>query len=407
MGVCISNYIDSDKKKLIGTFQLNGSVAIHSWYNYLAGYSAEFVQQILLKEEANNKFKVLDPFCGVGTTNIVCKKNNIFSVGYEVNPFTHFVCETKLNWNLDEKSLHKSLKKIEKFKETTKIESISKLEKAFSPKILKKLLYLRKAIDKVNIPIQEKNFFLLALISMLRQCSNYESFSPYLKKRETELEDYNVKLLFQHTCQKMIADLKNLHSDYNADTKIYLQSAKQISKNHETFDLVITSPPYLNNWDYSWITKIELDFLDFDNTKFSRKFREELVKSSTYLVKPNQDLLVPDGKTRNSILHIANRLEQIRIKEQKGKKYDLAVIQYFNDIYEILKAIHVKMKKGGKNYWVIGDSGLYGIHVKTDVLIGNIAEEIGFKNVRIEKIRDRFASRHKIPLRETIVSFEK
>ena len=89
------------RKNLYGTFQLNGSLALHSWYKYLAGYSAQFVIDSLENYNIKPNDRVLDYFGGVGTTSVACKKNNIESIGIELNPFACFVAQTKLNWEVD------------------------------------------------------------------------------------------------------------------------------------------------------------------------------------------------------------------------------------------------------------------------------------------------------------------
>ncbi|MFP4403152.1 MAG: DNA methyltransferase [Candidatus Woesearchaeota archaeon] len=403
--------------QLLGTFQLNGSLDIHSWYNYLAGYSAEFVKKILEEENITPDNIVLDPFCGVATTNIVCKKANIQSVGIEINPFTSFVAKTKLFWDFTEKELSSNysnfFKQINKIKKTKKFKSNNDLlNRAFSPKILNELLKIKETINNFKLVGKKKklrNLYLLCLISILREVSNYESFSPYLKRRETMLKNAPVIEIYQNKLKKMMVDLYKV-KDNKINPEIYNTSAKSLDFLNQIFDVVITSPPYLNNWDYSWITKIELFFLDYAQTNedLNNGFRKNLIKSSTYLLNNSEpELLLPESKIKKEILSVVKKLKKKRLMKKNGKKYDIMLIEYFNDMFLILREIYKKMNYGSKNIWVVGDSGLYDEHIKTDVWIGNVSELVGFKFSKCDVLRERKASRHKIKLRESVIYMEK
>ena len=95
------------------------------------------------------------------------------------------------------------------------------------------------------------------------------------------------------------------------------------------------------------------------------------------------------------------------------KSYDLLVSGYFNDMYRQLKDSYRVLKKDGVASYVLGDSAPYGVHVKTDVLLGKMAKAVGFSDYNIEVLRTRGGKwkdnpqRHSVPLRESIVTFYK
>ena len=179
---------------LHGTFQLNKEERIHSWYPYLAGFSAEFVREKIREFNINENSKIFDPFAGVGTTLLVAKMNGIYSEGVEINPFASFVADTKLYLEHDIDKLQErkeiflnSIK--DKDYNLTEIEDMPKLlQRAFSPNILKKLRMIRNMIYLEGTQ-EIKNLFLLALISILKEVSNYKNFSPYLEPRKEKIDD--------------------------------------------------------------------------------------------------------------------------------------------------------------------------------------------------------------------------
>lgn len=408
----IKPYLDNLKKeeltnkKLFGTFQLNGSLAIHSWYTYITGFSAEFVLESLKKYNITPNLTVLDFFGGVGTTSTVCKQNKIPSISIELNPFACFVAKTKLNWNIDLDNAIKLLENLETKFNYKKIKIKNELlTKYFSTKILEKLLFIKQ----FSLTIKDKkvkDLFLLALIKILKSVSNCENFAPYFQHKEKKLRDASVFKIFKKNLLSMIDDLKKVeNSNVKADIIVGDSRIEMKKIPNNSIDFIITSPPYLNNWDYSWITKLESDFLDLGLVEI----KENFVKSSTYLLEKNdgKECLIPFNNIKSIIEDLCNKIGEKRKNIRNGKKFDLIVKCYFNDMYSILKEMKRVMKKDSYSLIVLGDSALYDVHVETDEIIGKIGSALGLKLVGIDVLRSRRASRHNIPLRESVVIFKR
>ena len=77
-------------------FSLNKTEPIHSWFQYSQGYAKQLMLDILLKERPSREYYILDPFSGVGTTNLVAKSLGYNSIGFDINPIAHEASKTKL-----------------------------------------------------------------------------------------------------------------------------------------------------------------------------------------------------------------------------------------------------------------------------------------------------------------------
>src|ERR1700722_19213694 len=86
---------------------------IHDWYRIVLGYSDHLVAKLLKDLKIKPGQKVLDPFCGLGTTLVECLKLGIESVGIDANPSSWFAASVKTTWNLDIQILIKLLPQIE------------------------------------------------------------------------------------------------------------------------------------------------------------------------------------------------------------------------------------------------------------------------------------------------------
>jgi adenine-specific DNA methylase len=70
--------------------------AVHDWYRFVLSYPPHLVQHYLEKFGIDRSQRVLDPFCGTGTTVVECKKQGIASIGVEANPMAQFAVRLNL-----------------------------------------------------------------------------------------------------------------------------------------------------------------------------------------------------------------------------------------------------------------------------------------------------------------------
>ncbi|MBI2999281.1 MAG: hypothetical protein HYY46_12680 [Deltaproteobacteria bacterium] len=82
-------------------FSENKTQPLHRWVPWIAGFSAQFVQDCF-ETFLNDRRKkstpcVLDPFAGVGTTVVQALLNRFDCIGFEINPYAALACRAKLN----------------------------------------------------------------------------------------------------------------------------------------------------------------------------------------------------------------------------------------------------------------------------------------------------------------------
>ena len=72
--------------------------AAHEWFRFVLSYPPHLVRDYIQRFSLNSEHRVLDPFCGTGTTIVECKKLGIASIGIEANPMAHFAGQIKVDW---------------------------------------------------------------------------------------------------------------------------------------------------------------------------------------------------------------------------------------------------------------------------------------------------------------------
>lgn len=79
--------------------------AVHDWYRFVLSFPSHLVRDYLATFGVDATQRVLDPFCGTGTTLVECKKLGIPSVGIERNPMAGFASRAKADWSVDPEAL--------------------------------------------------------------------------------------------------------------------------------------------------------------------------------------------------------------------------------------------------------------------------------------------------------------
>ena len=79
--------------------------AAHQWYRFVLSFPPHLVRDYAAKFGLNSRHRVLDPFCGTGTTLVEGQKLGLPAFGLESNPVACFASRTKLQWNVDPQKL--------------------------------------------------------------------------------------------------------------------------------------------------------------------------------------------------------------------------------------------------------------------------------------------------------------
>ncbi|MGR3177483.1 MAG: hypothetical protein ACUZ8E_05465 [Candidatus Anammoxibacter sp.] len=407
--------IDILNRKQPIQFSSNVNETIHRWAPYVQGFSASFVQSIFdqYKHEHKNPL-ILDPFTGCGTVQVQSKLNGYKSVGTELNPLLKFIAETKLNTlDVSTKELLKVFNKLN-LSLPTRSPRFLKSERHFPKEVLRNLELLKGGIDSLSKKTEPKivDLLNLAFSSILVDVSSLKR-SPCLgyskSKKVAPLAPF---VLMRQKIHQIAEDLKIIQNEYSGfiSTSSQVVLASSTEYNHSNkFDLVITSPPYMNGLDYVMNYKIEMGWLGF-------------AESHTELKKVKDEMVVCDNVSKGLIrnfkpVYTNDWIENIKQDIQKNikrrgkyRRQDMPFIvhKYFDDMYKVFKMVVNKIKNNGRFILVVGDSLIVDVYVPTDLLIAQIGKDLGLSIEKIEKARDRRSGQiRSYKLRETIITLRK
>ncbi|MEO8466292.1 MAG: DNA methyltransferase [Gammaproteobacteria bacterium] len=413
------------KSRRTGSFADNMKLPIHRWFRYSAGFSAEWAAEFIRTHKRSTECLVLDPFAGSGTALLAAESQRIRSVGIENHPFVYKVARAKLAWNSDPRQLlANGIELLQSAKNRVTAHEFA----ACSPDLLLKC-YTSDALMKLQAlkdeylsrtshhcePVEE--LLWLVITSILRECSGVGTAQwQYVlpKKKKARVADPFVQFATRLT--EFCADIESARRNgYLNDAKILLSDCRQLAALEEYSDavtLVVTSPPYPNNYDYADATRIEMTFWG-DVTSWSDLqpvVRHRLIRSCSQHSAAERlsletvlrdDTLAPILK---ELEPVCAQLEEIRETKGGKKTYHTMVAAYFADLAKVWATLRTVCTKGAEVCFVIGDSAPYGVYVPVDVWLGKLALASGFTDVRFEKIRDRNIKwknrKHTVPLKE-------
>ena len=419
-----------------GSFRDSLRAPIHRWFTYPAGYSHKLVTNKIGEFGLAEGAWIADPFLGTGTTSLAAKESGINSLGVEAHPFVFWVAQTKLHLEYDLNQLIRDIRRALDQADAILCSGVNcedewpqLIYKCFDTTTLHNLYALREAILTLDTDWRHQDFLKIALTATLRIVTSAGAGWPYIApskyaKRSVARDVFHE---FEKRCELMLDDLAwhmmlnmspSEHRLVNGDARNLTDHAAA-----ESIDLMLTSPPYLNNYDYADRTRLETYFWGMYDSwgQITREVRDHLITAATTQIRRTamKDVrLCPGIKAvstpiQSELMEVIDKLSDLRLKKGGKKAYDLLVAGYFEDMLQVIQGAYTILKPGGSFVLVLGDSAPYGVHVRTDELIGELAVAAGFSEYNIEVIRkrgDKWASnsqRHKVPLRESIVTVAK
>lgn len=396
-------------------FNGNKKLPFHRWVPWIAGFSSNFVEDCfnnyLDRSVPHSEITILDPFAGVGTTLTEGIMHGYNVVGFEINPYAYLSCKVKLsavhlsstiiedecakflsyyNKRVDDQSYTPRSKPPEKFGTRAPF---------YSPDVARKVLIVMDYLPNIN-NLEVRDIFRLAFGSVMVSFSNY-SYEPSLGRRvssgKEEILDAPVESILAAKITNMSSDMyefEELHADSARSVKSHIFNESIFNATQfcepESIDLIVTSPPYLNNYHYLRNTRPQLYWLDIaTDPKRLREIEHESFGKFWQTVR-DQDQISLDFRHEG----IESRLDLLRDINQDKKTYGGAgwanyAATYFNDTYRFCQSISKLMKPDSKAVVVIGNSILQGVEINTDQIFADIGEIAGLKKIDIILLRTK------------------
>ncbi len=390
-------------------FSGNKVQPVHRWVPWIAGFAAEFVRNGLAKY-VEPGMCVLDPFAGVGTTLVEALLFGCEAIGFEINPYAALASRVKTQAHqIPIDAFQREITRFEEFfaqklrsdddPHSSAPPGFKTRGEFYSPKVLRKVLIVLDFIKTIDDPALW-DLFRVAFAATMVSYSNY-SYEPSLGRRASagkpDIEDFRVDQAMLSKLYQMLADIEwfaaAIPQDSAPQSRVVNGSFFNFAEHIEpaTVDLIITSPPYLNNYHYNRNTRPHLYWLGFAEQPADLKALEQGNFGKYWQTVRAQERI--DLTFSLDSTDLALRLAQIRaVHPEKGvyggRGWANYAAVYFNDSLRFAQAANTVLRSGGTALVVIGNSILQGVFIPTDEYFGQIAELAGLELVGIDIPRD-------------------
>ncbi|HUZ07132.1 MAG TPA: SAM-dependent methyltransferase [Candidatus Paceibacterota bacterium] len=378
------------------TFKANRSLGRHNWLRLTPAYSRHLVEQLV--SSLGSRDRVLDPFCGTGTTALTCAEHDIRADTVDINPFLVWLANAKFTaYALEELAEAKNFQarlRLPTEKNGFWHPPLADIEKWWTEDELAPLSALYNSIKEANVSEPARNLLFSAFCrvaietasvsfghqsmsfkprngdnGMVKTCAR-EQVSGLFRRRLAEILDAAATELDGSLAKAHLGDSRNLHTTLRAK-----------------YSCVITSPPYPNRMSYIRELRPYMYWLGYlRNGRQAGELDWQAIggtwgcaTSNLMRWQPSEEARVPFDGFDEMISGISKRSEVLG-------RY---VHKYFEDCVYHFRSLGRVLRDGATAHYIVGNSKFYAEMVHTEEIYAALMRDNGFENVRIENIRKR------------------
>ena len=388
------------------SYQGNRSAPGFRWMKYKEGFSRELVEQLIAEAQPRS---VLDPFSGIGTTPLIAAGRGLEATGIEIipvgvlagNAIAHAANGLQPQaFREAATALLKHVQTSDKHRQEHAFRHVRITESAFPEETETGLARAREFISGVDDPgIQTMLDF--ACMSVLESVSYTRKDGQYLRWDHRSGRQLRTRVnkgtilpfpfALDSCLGEMTEDLELLKQRYGKGrpefiTGSSLERLRFLSD--ASFDMVITSPPYANRYDYTRTYALELAWLGYDQDAFNA-LRQNLL-SSTVENRSKRESLQAQYNGSSLIGEVIGMYEEqgavqetlTILKEHKNELSNPHVIRliegYFLEMAVIIAELGRIVRPGGAVFMVNDNVQYHGEEVPVDLILSDYAEQSGF-----------------------------
>lgn len=361
--------------------QSNPNSYTHGMFKYPCKFIPEIPRWGIKTYLSKKRGIVFDPFSGSGTTLLEANVNGLDAYGTEIDDIAKLITKVKTTvlslpqFELMDNCYSELINVIHQDNVKAFEPNIANLVHWFSKNTITELGRMKLYIDNIT-DTDVQDFFKLCMASIIKRVSNADDTSPkpYVSNKiikippTVEKEFTSVFRRYKQMLQEL------LHIKKMGTTKIVQGDALNFSV-PIGIDLAITSPPYINAFDYGRTMRLENLWLATLTEESLREKKSEYVGTEKINTKKEKNEL--------NILKKSSLLKAYydQIIEQDEKRA-LIVKKFFEDMETNLHRVYSQMNIGGKYIIVIGNSTIRNVNIESWKIIEDIANKMSFKTVQ-------------------------
>lgn len=399
------------------TFKGNLKESRYGWLRLTPAYSVHLVSEILSKYP-KGELNVLDPFCGTGTTALVCAEQGIVCDTTDINPFLIWLTKAKTR-SYDERSIESfehhakevSHSILDLKREPSWLPDLHQIEKWWDPGVLESL---GRAASRIKVLAETANdavvdllkvAFCRTLISQANVSFGHQSMSFKRIDGESPLfTDSPEKVVAECWSKAFVTIAGAAASPTLKKPRAILCDARNLTEKLEAgkYSCVITSPPYSNRMSYIRELRPYMYWLGYlHNGREAGELDWKSIGGTWGCATSNLMKWNPDADRRVSFKGFRAILKNIERQSLLLSRY---VEKYFHDMASHCDELFRVVSRGGNIHYIVGNSKFYDVMLPVEAIYACLLRDAGFTKVTIHTIRKRSSKKE---LFEFLVSAQK
>jgi SAM-dependent methyltransferase len=368
--------VDRPELRWEASFAGNKAEPVHRWFPYKEGFAKGLVDEALNRFALPAGSVVLDPFCGVGTTPLVARHRGLHGLGMDLLPLAVFVSRVKLRTRHDLpmgrlRAAVEGLAAAPVAAPRSRFADIPLVRRAFDPRTARGILQLRDGIRR-HPQARVRDFLTLALLASLEELSHTRKDGLCVRiHRRSRRPD--ARQVVQDRARGMLRDLEGLTIPRRSlgRGRIRRADARSLPLDDASVDAVVTSPPYLNRYDYARIYSLELALEFVDSFDELRALRHRLLRGHIE-ARPARSR----DACRGAVQEVLTALEGRRLNNPNIPRM---IHAYFEDMHRVVAELGRVCRPGARAGLLVGNVCFGGETIPVDLILAEMAEAAGFQ----------------------------
>lgn len=377
------------------TFLDNLNNGRHGWLRLTPAYSARLVEDRL--RGIPETISVLDPFGGSGTTALIASYKGLNATTTELNPFLVWLAQAKTRFYTEQhmsetRTLAQYLlqQADSGSPEKASLPPIHDINRWWDRDSLRWLCAFRSLImdlHAVEPPVVDllKVAFARCVIALSNASYHHPSVS-FRENNQLQLSLVDYGALFSEHLEFVLCGAK-----YNPlrQAQVYRDDARTLaSLPANTYDLVITSPPYVNRVSYIRELRPYMYWLGYlSDGREAGELDWQAIGGTWGTATSRLKQWQPQFAVDSTVEEIACRIRQAH--PQNGVLMANYVLKYFEDMRLHIQNLTDKLRTGAKIHYIVGNSSFYGILVPAEQILARFFRQQGFEEVKVAILRKR------------------
>jgi DNA modification methylase len=386
------------------TFKGNLRNTRHGWLRLTPAYSIHLVAELLEKHAAADAV-VLDPFCGTGTTSLVCAERGIHCDTTDINPFLLWLARVKATTysTTDLKAFRDKASEVAtairgangSAQWTPPLRQIEKWWSASTLAALGRAMGMIRQTAK-NAPAPAVDLLRVAFSQTMIERANvsfgHQSMSfkkPDDRALSLPLEESDEGDVAAAWDRRVATIVEAARSEIRVRPSPVLCDARDLrtALASNRYDCVITSPPYPNRMSYIRELRPYMYWLGY--LKDGREAGEldwQAIGGTWGCATSNVSKWMPDRPVEIPFDGFDAITASIKGKSGVLGRY---VEKYFHDMVRHCESLFDVVAPGGTVHYIVGNSKFYEVMLPVERIFAAMFQAVGFEATTVETIRKR------------------